>query len=83
MLINTALELCEHVHVYGFWPFGTDLQNNSVPYHYYDELSPHRYIHKMPEEFVAASAAPQPGGANTAPDALHGRVILLLSVYSV
>uniref|UniRef100_A0A673N6Z7 Alpha-2,8-sialyltransferase 8E-like n=1 Tax=Sinocyclocheilus rhinocerous TaxID=307959 RepID=A0A673N6Z7_9TELE len=52
MLINTALELCEHVHVYGFWPFGTDLQDNPVPYHYYDALSPHRYMHKMPEEFV-------------------------------
>ncbi|XP_058618590.1 alpha-2,8-sialyltransferase 8E-like isoform X2 [Onychostoma macrolepis] len=52
MLINMALELCEHVHVYGFWPFGTDLQNNPVPYHYYDKLRPHRYLHKMPEEFV-------------------------------
>ncbi|XP_058618587.1 alpha-2,8-sialyltransferase 8E-like isoform X2 [Onychostoma macrolepis] len=52
MLINTALELCEHVHVYGFWPFGTDLQNNSIPYHYYDELKPHPYMHKMPAEFV-------------------------------
>ncbi|XP_016108222.1 alpha-2,8-sialyltransferase 8F-like [Sinocyclocheilus grahami] len=52
MLINTALELCEHVHVYGFWPFGTDLKDNPVPYHYYDALSPHRYMHKMPEEFV-------------------------------
>uniref|UniRef100_A0A8C1W4W4 ST8 alpha-N-acetyl-neuraminide alpha-2,8-sialyltransferase 7.1 n=1 Tax=Cyprinus carpio TaxID=7962 RepID=A0A8C1W4W4_CYPCA len=52
MSISTALELCEHVHVYGFWPFGTDLQGNPVPYHYYDEVSPHRYMHKMPEEFV-------------------------------
>ncbi|XP_052449901.1 alpha-2,8-sialyltransferase 8E isoform X7 [Carassius gibelio] len=52
MLISTALEMCEHVHVYGFWPFGMDLQDNPVPYHYYDELSPHRSMHKMPEEFV-------------------------------
>uniref|UniRef100_A0A8C1WA77 ST8 alpha-N-acetyl-neuraminide alpha-2,8-sialyltransferase 7.1 n=1 Tax=Cyprinus carpio TaxID=7962 RepID=A0A8C1WA77_CYPCA len=52
MLINTALELCEDVHVYGFWPFGTDLQDNPVPYHYYDELRPHPYMHAMPEEFV-------------------------------
>uniref|UniRef100_A0A8C1MCE6 ST8 alpha-N-acetyl-neuraminide alpha-2,8-sialyltransferase 7.1 n=1 Tax=Cyprinus carpio TaxID=7962 RepID=A0A8C1MCE6_CYPCA len=52
MLINTALELCEDVHVYGFWPFGTDLQDNPVPYHYYDQLRPHPYMHKMPEEFV-------------------------------
>ncbi len=52
MLINTALELCEHVMFTGFWPFGTDPAEQSVPYHYYDELSPHRYMHKMPEEFV-------------------------------
>ncbi|XP_048034155.1 alpha-2,8-sialyltransferase 8F-like isoform X6 [Megalobrama amblycephala] len=52
MLISTALELCEHVHVYGFWPFGSDLQERPVPYHYYDQLKPHRYMHKMPEEFV-------------------------------
>ncbi|KAK2886069.1 hypothetical protein Q8A67_016906 [Cirrhinus molitorella] len=52
MLISTALELCESVHVYGFWPFGTDLQDNPVPYHYYDKLSSHTYMHSMPEEFV-------------------------------
>ncbi|XP_026093191.1 alpha-2,8-sialyltransferase 8E-like [Carassius auratus] len=52
LLINTALELCEDVHVYGFWPFGTDLQDNPIPYHYYDQLRPHPYMHKMPEEFV-------------------------------
>ncbi|RXN38124.1 alpha-2,8-sialyltransferase 8E-like protein [Labeo rohita] len=52
ILISTALELCENVHVYGFWPFGNDLQDNPVPYHYYDQLSPHRYMHAMPEEFV-------------------------------
>ncbi|ROL01474.1 Alpha-N-acetylneuraminide alpha-2,8-sialyltransferase [Anabarilius grahami] len=52
MLISTALELCEHVHVYGFWPFDSDLQERPVPYHYYNQLKPHRYAHKMPEEFV-------------------------------
>ncbi|XP_073678898.1 alpha-2,8-sialyltransferase 8F-like [Garra rufa] len=51
-LISTALELCESVHVYGFWPFGTDLQDNPLPYHYYDQLSPHPFMHSMPEEFV-------------------------------
>ncbi|ROL01477.1 Alpha-2,8-sialyltransferase 8F [Anabarilius grahami] len=52
MLISTALELCEHVHVYGFWPFGSDLQERPVPYHYYNQLTPNRRKHKMPEEFV-------------------------------
>ncbi|KAI4902016.1 hypothetical protein NFI96_029644, partial [Prochilodus magdalenae] len=27
MLISAALELCEDVHVYGFWPFSTDLNH--------------------------------------------------------
>ncbi|XP_073678897.1 alpha-2,8-sialyltransferase 8F-like [Garra rufa] len=52
MLISTALELCESVHVYGFWPFDTDLQDNPVPYHYYDQIRPYRTQHRMPEEFV-------------------------------
>ncbi|XP_067303227.1 alpha-2,8-sialyltransferase 8E-like [Pseudorasbora parva] len=52
LLISTALELCEHVHVYGFWPFGSDLQERPVPYHYYDLMRPHPRMHKMPEEFV-------------------------------
>ncbi|XP_067301532.1 alpha-2,8-sialyltransferase 8E-like [Pseudorasbora parva] len=52
LLISTALELCEHVHVYGFWPFDSDLQERPIPYHYYDLLRPHPRMHKMPEEFV-------------------------------
>ncbi|XP_073795567.1 alpha-N-acetylneuraminide alpha-2,8-sialyltransferase isoform X4 [Danio rerio] len=52
ILISAALEMCEHVHVYGFWPFGTDLQENPVPYHYYDQSKPSPYMHRMPEEFV-------------------------------
>ncbi|KAK7129492.1 hypothetical protein R3I94_017644 [Phoxinus phoxinus] len=52
MLISTALELCEDVHVYGFWPFGSDLQGEPIPYHYYDLKRPHPNMHSMPEEFV-------------------------------
>ncbi|XP_039508337.1 alpha-2,8-sialyltransferase 8E-like [Pimephales promelas] len=52
ILISTALELCEHVHVYGFWPFGSDLQEQPIPYHYYDQILPSSHMHKMPEEFV-------------------------------
>ncbi|KAK7132881.1 hypothetical protein R3I93_019204 [Phoxinus phoxinus] len=52
MLISTALELCEDVHVYGFWPFSSDLQGEPIPYHYYDLKRPHPYMHSMPEEFV-------------------------------
>ncbi|KAK9954767.1 hypothetical protein ABG768_016813 [Culter alburnus] len=52
IMISTAMELCENVHVYGFWPFDSDLQERPVPYHYYDLNRPHPYMHKMPEEFV-------------------------------
>ncbi|XP_056305446.1 ST8 alpha-N-acetyl-neuraminide alpha-2,8-sialyltransferase 7.1 [Danio aesculapii] len=52
MLISAALEMCEHVHVYGFWPFDTDLQENPIPYHYYDQKKANRFMHRMPEEFV-------------------------------
>ncbi|XP_051956423.1 alpha-2,8-sialyltransferase 8F-like [Xyrauchen texanus] len=51
MLISVALELCEQVHVYGFWPFDSDLQQRTVPYHYYDQRVPSRRMHAMPEEF--------------------------------
>lgn len=52
MLISSALELCEDVHLYGFWPFSTDLQQRPVNYHYYDKSQPNRAVHAMPEEFL-------------------------------
>ncbi|XP_036415024.1 alpha-N-acetylneuraminide alpha-2,8-sialyltransferase-like isoform X2 [Colossoma macropomum] len=52
MLISSALELCENVHVYGFWPFSTDLHQRPVNYHYYDKIQPNRAVHAMPEEFL-------------------------------
>ncbi|XP_051517564.1 alpha-2,8-sialyltransferase 8F-like isoform X1 [Myxocyprinus asiaticus] len=52
MLISMALELCEQVHVYGFWPFDSDLQQRAVPHHYYDQKGPKHGIHAMPEEFL-------------------------------
>ncbi|KAI4871542.1 hypothetical protein NFI96_027768, partial [Prochilodus magdalenae] len=52
MLISTALELCEDVHVYGFWPFSTDLNHQPVSYHYYDKVQANLKVHAMPEEFL-------------------------------
>ncbi|XP_057214831.1 alpha-2,8-sialyltransferase 8E-like [Triplophysa rosa] len=52
MLINVALELCDHVHVYGFWPFGINLQQQEVPHHYFDNVGPKRGFHSMPKEFL-------------------------------
>lgn len=52
MLISVAMELCEDVHVYGFWPFDVDPLQRQVPHHYYDERGPSRRMHAMPEEFL-------------------------------
>ncbi|KAA0706770.1 Alpha-2,8-sialyltransferase 8F [Triplophysa tibetana] len=52
MLINVALELCDHVHVYGFWPFGINLQQQDVQHHYFDNVGPNLGFHSMPKEFL-------------------------------
>ncbi|XP_056589871.1 alpha-2,8-sialyltransferase 8F-like isoform X2 [Triplophysa dalaica] len=52
MMINVALEVCEDVHVYGFWPFDIDPMQRQVPHHYYDNRGPSHRRHRMPEEFL-------------------------------
>ncbi|KAK7131863.1 hypothetical protein R3I93_018431 [Phoxinus phoxinus] len=52
MLINVALELCDHVHVYGFWPFDVNLEKQILPHHYFDNIGPKPGVHAMPEEFL-------------------------------
>ncbi|XP_073730954.1 alpha-2,8-sialyltransferase 8F isoform X1 [Misgurnus anguillicaudatus] len=51
-LINVALELCDHVHVYGFWPFDTNLEQQELTHHYFDNVGPKRGVHAMPKEFL-------------------------------
>ncbi|KAJ8338136.1 hypothetical protein SKAU_G00371020 [Synaphobranchus kaupii] len=52
MLVSIALELCEEVNLYGFWPFNFDLSQEKLPHHYYDNVGPHRGSHSMPREFL-------------------------------
>ncbi|XP_045076286.1 alpha-2,8-sialyltransferase 8F-like, partial [Coregonus clupeaformis] len=52
MLASTALEICEQVHLYGFWPFRLDLSQNTLPHHYYDNVGPSHFMHTMPKEFL-------------------------------
>ncbi|XP_030630829.1 alpha-2,8-sialyltransferase 8F-like [Chanos chanos] len=52
MLTSVALELCDEVHLYGFWPFGVNLNHEPIYHHYYDNAQPNRGMHKMPEEFL-------------------------------
>ncbi|XP_043080170.1 alpha-2,8-sialyltransferase 8E-like [Puntigrus tetrazona] len=51
MLVNTALELCDDVRLYGFWPFDVNLKQQILQHHYYDNKPPNLHIHAMPEEF--------------------------------
>ncbi|XP_063786200.1 alpha-2,8-sialyltransferase 8F-like [Pseudophryne corroboree] len=51
MLASAAIEICEKVTLYGFWPFSQDLNGTSVPHHYYDNVPPNKGAHSMPDEF--------------------------------
>ncbi|KAJ8416591.1 hypothetical protein AAFF_G00324690 [Aldrovandia affinis] len=52
MLASVAMELCDDVHLYGFWPFAVDLLQQPVSHHYYDNVGPSRRMHAMPKEFL-------------------------------
>ncbi|XP_064185066.1 alpha-2,8-sialyltransferase 8F-like [Anguilla rostrata] len=52
MLASVALELCEEVHLYGFWPFSVDLSQQKLSHHYYDNVGPRQRAHSMPREFL-------------------------------
>ncbi|KAK7940074.1 hypothetical protein WMY93_003400 [Mugilogobius chulae] len=53
MMVSLALEVCNNVDVYGFWPFGNHPHTfEPVSNHYYDNQKPSRYFHDMPEEFA-------------------------------
>ncbi|XP_061089867.1 alpha-2,8-sialyltransferase 8E-like [Conger conger] len=52
MLVSVALELCEKVDIYGFWPFPMDLSQQPVSNHYYDNVAAKQGVHQMSEEFL-------------------------------
>ncbi|CAH2272432.1 alpha-2,8-sialyltransferase 8F [Pelobates cultripes] len=51
MIVSTALELCEEVTLYGFWPFSRGATGKPIPHHYYDNRIPKPGFHAMPDEF--------------------------------
>ncbi|KAM5283978.1 alpha-2,8-sialyltransferase 8F isoform 1-T1 [Hipposideros larvatus] len=51
MITSMAVELCEHVKLYGFWPFSKTVQDTPVSHHYYDNNLPKRGFHEMPQEY--------------------------------
>ncbi|CAH2272436.1 alpha-2,8-sialyltransferase 8F [Pelobates cultripes] len=51
MIVSTALELCDEVTLYGFWPFSRGATGKPISHHYYDNTLPKRGFHSMPDEF--------------------------------
>ena len=51
MIASVAVELCENVKLYGFWPFSKTGENTHVSHHYYDNKLPKRGFHEMPKEY--------------------------------
>ncbi|XP_058269405.1 alpha-N-acetylneuraminide alpha-2,8-sialyltransferase-like isoform X4 [Hemibagrus wyckioides] len=54
MVASLALELCNNVHLYGFWPFGIHpYTQQPLSNHYYDDRPVNKRMHAMPAEFEA------------------------------
>ncbi|KAF4093002.1 hypothetical protein AMELA_G00027100 [Ameiurus melas] len=52
MMVSMALELCNDVHLFGFWPFETHpYTGQKLSNHYYDNQPVNKRMHKMPAEF--------------------------------
>ncbi|XP_069501320.1 alpha-2,8-sialyltransferase 8E-like isoform X2 [Ambystoma mexicanum] len=55
MLVSAAMELCDSITLYGFWPFYSNLEGRTIGYHYYDKMAPNIQVHAMPKEFLIYS----------------------------
>ena len=52
IMASLALELCNNVHLYGFWPFSNHPHGlHALTNHYYDNRQPKTEFHAMPAEF--------------------------------
>ncbi|KAM4716672.1 alpha-2,8-sialyltransferase 8F [Anableps anableps] len=52
MMTSLALELCDSVHLYGFWPFSIHPHSfQDLTNHYYDDKPAKKNVHAMPTEF--------------------------------
>ncbi|CAH7292929.1 unknown_gene_2586 [Phodopus roborovskii] len=51
MIASIAIELCENVKLYGFWPFSKTVEKIPLSHHYYDNKLPKRGFHQMPKEY--------------------------------
>ncbi|XP_060748654.1 alpha-2,8-sialyltransferase 8F-like isoform X3 [Tachysurus vachellii] len=54
MMVSLALELCNQVHLYGFWPFGIHpYTHQQLSNHYYDDKPANKKMHSMLAELEA------------------------------
>ncbi|XP_034366639.1 alpha-2,8-sialyltransferase 8F isoform X3 [Arvicanthis niloticus] len=51
MIASIAVELCENVKLYGFWPFSKTVEETPLSHHYYDNKLPKHGFHQMPKEY--------------------------------
>ncbi|XP_053114699.1 alpha-2,8-sialyltransferase 8F isoform X1 [Hemicordylus capensis] len=51
MITSAAVELCENVKLYGFWPFSKTIEGIPISHHYYDNQLPKPGFHAMPKEY--------------------------------
>ncbi|XP_019388043.1 PREDICTED: alpha-2,8-sialyltransferase 8F [Crocodylus porosus] len=51
MITSAAVELCENVKLYGFWPFSKNIEQVPISHHYYDNQLPKPGFHAMPKEY--------------------------------
>ncbi|KAM3845177.1 alpha-2,8-sialyltransferase 8E isoform 2-T2 [Vipera latastei] len=52
ILATAALELCEEVHLFGFWGFPMNPSGIFITHHYYDNVKPRPGFHAMPSEML-------------------------------
>ncbi|XP_071963171.1 alpha-N-acetylneuraminide alpha-2,8-sialyltransferase-like [Antedon mediterranea] len=50
-LTTSSLLFCNEIHLYGFWPFFTDIHNRPTPYHYFENVELKRSRHAFDKEF--------------------------------
>ncbi|KAM4051436.1 alpha-2,8-sialyltransferase 8E isoform 2-T2 [Anomaloglossus baeobatrachus] len=50
ILVTAAMELCDEVHLYGFWGFPMNPSGIFITHHYYDNVKPRPGFHAMPSE---------------------------------
>ncbi|XP_078684094.1 alpha-2,8-sialyltransferase 8B-like isoform X2 [Branchiostoma floridae x Branchiostoma belcheri] len=53
LLLGEAITFCDHVTLFGFYPFNKDRQNHTIPYHYWRDFTsvPSKTPHKFVSEY--------------------------------